>query len=150
MNAHPDAESLDEDLATADERRYDSLADALRDWKTPLENHALITRFTDAIGIDAVYARSGYIKAVRRSGGPDLRIAPGWTNGFLDEAEVVQAAGDIDRWASEGRPGVWGITHPVHGHANPGNRGGTPKREGNTCPQCGDVMPLTGVCDYCG
>ena len=59
------------------------------------------------------------MRAVRRDGGPDLRIASGWSNGFVSEEEVVQVAGDVTRWES-GRTGLWGLSHPEHGGGGQG------------------------------
>ena len=109
-----DIESTDAiDDARLGQRRYPTLTAALTERMIPLENHALITRAADGIGIALYLETSTYIRAVRREGGPDIRIAWGWTNGFRSEDEILTLVGDVQRWRS-GRKGLWGVTHPVN------------------------------------
>lgn len=54
------------------------------------------------IGVTAHYGRSGYIKAVRSGIGPDLDIAGA---------------------------NLWGVDHPVHGHASSGGWNSKKTRE---------------------
>lgn len=89
--------------------RFASLSDALREHGIPLENHSFIRRFTDAIGIEAYFGTTEYIKAVRTGAGPDLNIAYGWSNGFVSEEEARLATGDTTQvWTSSRATGLGG------------------------------------------
>lgn len=131
-----------------DQRQYLGLADALRQKGATIANTAFITSLMTRIDADAYFERSSYIRAVRRSGGPDLHIAFGFTNGFRTREEIVEAVGECDIWSSKRIAGTWGVTHPdnkMHGaHGARKNQGG---REATACTVCGMLMPLSGVCD---
>ena len=128
-------------------RRFDSLEQALAAHKIPLENYAVIRRFTDAIGISGFYGTSSYIKAVRRGVGPALNINYGWTNGFVSREEAVAAAGDVEVWTSSRGTGQWGITHPVHGSPSSGGGGAAAKdRDYGTCERCFMKFTSAGNC----
>ncbi|TYL50415.1 hypothetical protein [Agromyces mariniharenae] len=128
-------------------RRYASLGEALRDKRYPLENHAHIKRFTSVVGIEGFYETTGYIRAVRADGGPDLRIYYGGTNGFVSEEEVIRAAGDeTPRGPSITRKGLWRIGHPT---GAPGRDAGARRslaREYGTCPRCFTKFSASGTC----
>jgi hypothetical protein len=106
--------------------------------RSPMENHALIRRVTEAIGIDGLYRRGSYIRATRIGGGRDIQIHAGYTNGFLSEDEILRVAGDIERWPSARARETWGITHPVNGGQR-GERGWAAgeKPDYGTCADCG-------------
>jgi hypothetical protein len=129
-------------------KQYSSLDDALTQSGVPHANRALIHRFVEGIGIAAYYETTGYIKAVRSAGGPDLRIASGWSNGFVSEAEICDVLGDVDRWLSDERVGLWGVSHPEN---QIGNGGGGPNSESvrsyGTCSECFLDLPATGQCN---
>ncbi len=132
----------------ADGRQFLHLADALRRKGTTIANTAFITQLMSRIDVDAYFERSSYIRVVRRSGGPDLHIAFGFTNGFRTREELVEAAGDRDIWPSKRIAGTWGVTHPDNKmHSAHGSRMNRTGRDGTACPICGMVMPLSGVCD---
>lgn len=103
-----DAE-LEDDSAGA-EQEYVSLDQALADRRIPLSNHDIIRRAVVVAGIERYTGRSGYIKAHRAAGGPMLRIAYGFTNGFVSREEAL-SVGNVTPWCS-GRKGLWGIEHP--------------------------------------
>jgi hypothetical protein len=129
-------------------KQYSSLDDALTQSGVPHANRALIHRFVEGIGIAAYYETTGYIKAVRSDGGPDLRIASGWSNGFVSEAEICDVLGDVDRWLSDERVGLWGVSHPEN---KIGNGGGGPNSESvrsyGMCSICFLDLPATGQCN---
>lgn len=97
--------------ATGRQAPYASLDAALEGHSIPLENRELIRRITSRLPIDGYYSRAGYIKATRTDSPRALHIAPGYTNGFLSEAEILETAGDVERWESS-RRGLWGVSHP--------------------------------------
>jgi hypothetical protein len=53
-----------------------SLTELLAKSKIPVENHAIVRKLTNAIGVTGYYQRSGYIQAVRREPGlcPSCRM----------------------------------------------------------------------------
>lgn len=128
-------------------RRYASISHALKERRIPLGNHNLIRRFVDAIGIAEIYGTTGYIRAVRLGGGPDLRIASGWSNGFVSEEEVVQVAGDVERWESDARTGLWGLSHPEHGGGGQGGSTSRALRQYGVCPVCHIERRANGSCE---
>lgn len=134
----------------ATNRIFRSLADALAAHRIPDENHALIRRLCEHVGIERFEDRTGYIKAVRGDGGPALQINYGWTNGFRSEIEVRTAVGDdASYWESGRGTELWGVTHPVN---NIGHGGGGPAKDvadHGTCPNCFLELPATGICDNC-
>lgn len=145
--AAPFDETEGADDSAVDARRYGSLSEALRDRRIPVENHTLIGRLTDAIGIAAYFERGAYIRADRRDGGPSLTINSGWTNGFVSEDEIVAAAGDVERWPSSRGTGQWGVTHPVHGPGGGGaGVGKHEKRSYGTCDKCFMEFSAQGTC----
>jgi hypothetical protein len=135
---------------SAVDRVFLSLPDALAAHRIPIENHALIRRFCDHLNIERYEGRSGYIKAVRRDGGPSLQINYGWTNGFNSEVEARAAVGDdASCWASTRGTGLWGVTHPIHSIGNGGGGTQTTHVDYGTCPQHFLKLPANGVCDDC-
>ncbi|MGO2747006.1 hypothetical protein [Microbacterium sp.] len=142
----PDSSADRSQPASAGRRKYESLDQALQSFRVPLENHALIRRFVETVGISALYQTSGYIKAVRSGGGPDLHIAYGWSGGFISEDEVIDVAGDVHRWESS-RKGLWGITHPANrGSASAGASSSREHRDYGTCPECFMTFHANGSC----
>jgi len=147
---YPDVHEIEATEAIDDarlgQRRYRSLAAALMERMIPTENHWLITRATDGIGIELYLETSSYIRAVRRGGGPDIRIAWGWTNGFRSEEEVLATVGDVQRWRS-GRNGLWGITHPVNrAWSSEGASSRHVQRDYAICPRCTLMLAANGTC----
>lgn len=135
------------DAEGGDSTRYLSLDQALMLRRIPLENHALIRRAVAHLGIVEFYGTSAYIRGVRPSGGPDIRIASGWSNGFVSEDEVLSALGDVERWPSGRAPGnLWGITHPKHGAGRSGGPQFGSKRDYGTCPECTMAFHANGTC----
>lgn len=128
-------------------RKYSSLEDALTGFGIPHRNSAFIRKFVEAIGVSGFYATTGYIKAVRLAGGPDLHIASGWSNGFCSEAEILNVLGDVDRWGDDERPRVWGVSHPENriGHGG-GGPASSNQRDYATCPVCFTVFSANGFC----
>lgn len=131
-------------------RIFTSLRDALAAYRIPEENHTLIRRFCEHLGIVDYEERAGYIKAVRPDSGPALQINFGWTNGFRSEEEAHAAAGaDAKVWPSDRATGLWGVTHPLNAI---GHGGGGPEKAApdyGTCPNCFLTLPATGACDNC-
>ena len=145
--AEHDVEALDDvDDARLGQTHYRSLSTALNERMIPLENHALITRVAEGIGIALYLETSTYIRAVRREGGPDIRIAWGWTNGFRSEDEVLATVGDVQRWRSD-RRGLWGITHPVNrAWSNETASARHVQRDYAICPRCTLMLAANGTC----
>lgn len=137
-----------------DPQEFSSLDDALAGTTIPMENLPWIREITRRIDISSFVRTSVYVKAIRAGGGPDLRIAYGWTGGFTSPDEARDALGDLgpealDVWPSK-RKGLWGITHPVsrgYDGRDAGTR--TVERERGVCPECFMQLPETGVCDTC-
>jgi len=89
------------------------------------------------------------IVADRTNGQPPLRIAPGWTNGFVSESEATELCGTGQTiWESERARGMWGVSHPKNWGSS---SGGVSKgeRDYGSCPACGYALPATGKCDDC-
>lgn len=128
--------------------QYLSLDDAFTRTRMPDRNRQFIRTFVESIGISAFYATTGYIKAVRASEGPDLRIASGWSNGFISEAEILAALGDVERWGNGDRAPFWGVSHPVHriGHGGGGLAARLPRTYG-ACPDCFMEYSASGRCN---
>ena len=137
------------DMSEVDGRQFDSLNDALRVVRIPIENHRFIQRWVDSVGIGSFFERGSYIRAVRRGAGPALEIHSGYTNGFVSEEEVVQALGDERMWPSNRGTGQWGVTHPKAGHARNGVPKGTHPDYG-TCPECFVAFSAAGTCSCVG
>lgn len=130
--------------------QYASLDDALAKFGIPDRNRAFIRKFMGGIPIAGYYETSGYIKAVRANGGPDLNIASGWSNGFESEAEIIELLGDVERWGDGDRFPLWGVSHPEnrigHGGGGPSSSG---PRDYGTCPTCFTGFSASGQC-ACG
>lgn len=94
--------------------RWETLDQVFQANDIPMENWPFIQRIVQHIGIDHYEGiKSGrYIKAIRRDGRRMLKIAYGYTAGFLTEEEAVAAAGDVARDPSSA--GGWYVEHPVN------------------------------------
>lgn len=123
-------------------------SDVLR--RIPADNKPVVNRILDAIPVQHFEQTSAYVRADRTDGRPPLRIAYGWVNGFADRDEAVAAAGQgLDYWPSDERAPLWGLWMPENNnHDSSGN--GPRRAEQRPCPTCGELMPLTNVCDFCG
>lgn len=127
-------------------RAYASIDDALRDHKIPVENHDLIRRVVRDLGGTTVQERSQYIR-VDRPNGPPLQIAYGWTSGLTkDEADRYRGIAE-EVWPSDGRPGLYGLTHPVHGAPSSGGGDGRIERDHGRCAVCGMARAANGSCN---
>jgi len=121
------------------------------DFNLPLENRDFVRAFVNAIGITGCEVTPSYIKAVRTDGKRPLNIAPGWSNGFIDEAEARAATGDtMPVWDEPTRKGVWGVSHPINwiGRNGSSTRNGKPVDFG-LCPVHGQQLAGTGKCWMC-
>lgn len=134
--------------ATGRQAPYDSLDAAFEGHSIALENRELIRKVMSKLPIDGYYSRAGYIKATRTDSPRAMHIAPGYTNGFLSEAEILETAGDVERWESD-RHGLWGLSHPENRMRDGGARRSAYQRVSVDCPTCGLELPLTGVCGEC-
>lgn len=124
-------ETVDETLAHP---RY-SLSDGFRDFSIPLENHAEIRRFCDAIGISEFKPLSTAIKAVRADGKRALYIYWGWTGYFQSAEEARAAVGEHVHTVKSG-PG-WYITHTLTKVTGaPVNIAASKKRDYGVCDTC--------------
>ncbi|WIE82824.1 hypothetical protein [Curtobacterium sp. MCPF17_021] len=127
-----------------------AIHDVLR-W-VPTANQPTVERIVERIGIATFHETQDYIRAERADGKPPLRIAKGWVNGFTDQDEAVTSGGPGNpTWQSIERHPLWGLWMPEN---NAHDGGGTKRRqaEQQRCPNpgCGELMPLTNVCDFCG
>jgi len=134
--------------ATGRQAPYASLDAAFEGHSIPLENRELIRKIVSALPVDGFYSRAGYIKATRTDSQRALHIAPGYTNGFLSEEEVVATVGDVERWRSK-RKGLWGISHPENRIREGSDRRSSVRHAAASCPECGLELPRTGICAMC-
>ena len=95
-------------------RRYATLDEALDAFRMPAANRAFIAEYLRLVDPIGYYGRSGYIKVIRRDGGPAIQIHAGHATGFQSEAELRLTVGDeAPVWESDRGSGLWGVTHPV-------------------------------------
>jgi hypothetical protein len=134
--------------ADSDDRRFTSLQHALDVHRIPAENHHLITEFTQALGIEGYYGRTGYIKAVRQDGKPALQIHSGYTNGFQSAEEANHPGIGGSPWKSGRGTKLWGISHPSN-RLRSGNKRSNQKRHFGHCPSHGYELNARGECDAC-
>lgn len=113
-------ESVESSDENREINRFDSLSAALQAKRIPIENHESTRRLTSLIEVAAYFETSADIKAVRARNGPDLRIAYGWSNGSTSADEVLSVLPEADVWPSGSGHDLWGYSHPVGGHGNPG------------------------------
>lgn len=93
---------------------WNSAASAFLAYGYPDENLKLIRRIAESLGIEryeSINSRA-YLKAIRSDRNRPLQIHMGYTVGFTSEQEVLDTAGDVDRWKRSN--GTWGVTHPVN------------------------------------
>ena len=128
-----------------------SLDRAMDDFKLPMENREFVREFAIAIGIEGCAVTSAYIKVIRTDGGPDVRIASGYSNGFVDEAEALRVTGGAHPvWASEKRKGFWGVDHPLGGRpSSTASRARQEERSFGTCERHFQPNLPTGNCWMC-
>jgi hypothetical protein len=124
-----------------------TVQDLLR--RTPVTNRPTVSRILEGIPIAAFTLAGYYVRADRADGKPPLRIASGWVNGFTnrDEAVVVGGPG-LEYWASNERAPLWGVWMQENS-ARDGSSTSRRRLEQQPCPNCGELMPLTNVCDFC-
>lgn len=143
-------------------RRYASLDDALAGFRMPAGNHEFIKKYLVAIDPIGFYPRGGYIKVIRRDGGPAVQIHTGYATGFQSEAELRLTVGDeAEVWESDRGTGLWGVTHPNSQRERARGATGSssapspaeakravpvaePERE--LCLECFELRSLTGQC----
>ena len=129
-----------------------TLDDGFRQLQIPLVNQRFVRHIVNVIGIDRFLSTSTYLRAVRSEGGPDLRIAYGWTNGFVSRDEARRAAGDaaeIDPSPDRAGHGLFGVRHPENkirdsSEASVGKQAGM-----SFCTQCGYALLGDGTCENC-
>lgn len=105
-------------------RRFASLDEALTEFRMPAENRAFVEQYLGLVDPIGYYGRSGYIKVIRRDGGPAIQIHVGYATGFRTESELKLTVADADIWESDRGAGLWGVTHPVgqRGRESAGSR----------------------------
>ena len=115
-------------------REYSSLEDALRQFPWwPTANVDVIRQIAEEIAIARIYTppRSGYIGLVPEAGGPIVSIHSGSLAGLRNElGKRYWKELPVNRIRD-------GDSNQI-GHA-----------EGDPCPECGIVLPISGPCDYC-
>ena len=115
-------------------REYASLEDALRQFPWwPTANVDVIRQIAAEIEIVRIYTppRSGYIGLVPEDGGPIVSIHSGYVAGLRNELGK--------RYWKE---------LPVN-RIRDGDSAQIGHPEGDPCPECGIVLPISGPCDYC-
>ncbi len=121
--------------------------DVLR--RTAHANRSTVSRILEHVDVSAFHEKATYVRADRADGYPPLRIASGWVNGFTDRDEAIAAGGPgLVVWQSDERAPLWGCgcrrTAPATVAPVTDRRAAQ-----QPCPDCGDLMPLTNVCDTC-
>jgi hypothetical protein len=150
----PDDSSHEErpaDLGTPTSRtgqEFCSWAQASKHFVVPRENRDFIAHICERIGVERFVpiASDGYLKAIRRDGRADLRIHPGYTNGFLSQEEARSVTGsDANVWESA-RKGLWGVSHPVNQIGQGSGVRSKKERDYGLCPH-NLALPASGVCE---
>ena len=123
-----------EGLESPSRRRYfESFDDALTEFPLVMENRSAVREFLADRDYEKFYIPEGgsYIAAVPRG----RRTADFFHHGYI--------------WFRDAENNGHMHWLPVNkGHAGGYSRR-RPEREASTCPNCGSVMPLSGVCDFC-
>lgn len=131
-------------MADGTSTRQDVLSDL------PVANRSTVNRILDYIQISSFHPTSSYVRAEREDAKPPLRIASGWVNGFIDRDEALDACGPgFTPWKSDERRELWGVSLPENS-LRAGGSTSDRRAEQQPCPTCGDLMPLSNVCDFCG
>lgn len=139
-----------------EQRRFESLEEALRAKRFDPENDELIQRFTSKIGIKAYYEHGKGIQARRVGFGPHLEIMPGQTTGFTSQDEVVRTTAWGDYWYIEPKS-IWAIKHPVEATvvkvrepraraATQGRPAAVEEKDYGVCPECFTQFSASGTC----
>jgi len=129
-----------------------SIDRAMESFPIPLENREFIRNFVARVGVKGcLVVGHSYIRALRTYGQRDLNIASGWSNGFVDEAEALAlTGGNHPVWHDNGRPGTWGVSHPLNWiRDGSGVRGATAPRDFGRCMKHGQPLLATGNCWQC-
>lgn len=126
-------------------QRETTLERYFQDRDTPMANRELIRSMMEQVGIERYEQLGSYLKAVRSSGGRDLQVHFGWTNGFTSEAEALAAIEGhaVAVWRSQRG---WGVSHHVTGS---GHEPGKDVRQFDAygfCPKCFLSITATGAC----
>lgn len=127
-------------------RRYATLAEALAAFRMPPENHEFIEKYLSLVDPIGYYGRSGYIKVIRRDGGPAVQIHTGYATGFQAEAELRLTVGEAEIWESDRGKGLWGVTHPV---AQRTRESGAGRASGASPRPAAAVEPQHEICMEC-
>src|SRR4051794_2749007 len=114
---------------------YAAIDDAMEAFSTPEENRPLIRRIADELKLARFSLTSGYIKAERADGGPLLRIASGWSNGFLSKEEAMQFVSEDEIGACYEREALFSISLPKNS-LRAGNGSTSQDRDYGICPDC--------------
>ena len=97
---------------TGNSRPYRNLAEALRAHRIDPVNHDFIGAIAEAVGISTYIDRGRYIEAIRRGEGAALHTGRTYTNGFVEDEQVVVAGRVLPLAPSEGRAPYFYVTHP--------------------------------------
>ena len=140
-------------------RRYASLAEALDAFRMPEANRAFVEQYLGLVDPIGFYGRSGYIKVIRRDGGPAIQIHAGYATGFQSESELRLTVGEgAEVWESDRGTGLWGVTHPVAqrgresgsgrstGAASRAAKPATAEIEREICMDCFEEKSFSGQC----
>lgn len=93
-------------------RPYRSLTEALRAHRVPVQNYDFITALVAAVGVTALIDRGRYIEALRGADQAALHIGRTYTNGFVENEQVVVGSATLRLQPSEGREPYWYVIHP--------------------------------------
>lgn len=109
-------------------------------------NRSTVSRILEHVDVSAFREKATYVRA---DGRLPLRIAAGWVNGFTDQDEAIAAGGPgLVVWQSIERAPLWGLWMPENS-ARDGGTATARRATQQTCSNCGELMPLTNVCDSC-
>jgi len=134
---------------TSGKRQFDTLDEALRKQGIPFENYGIIHTIVGNIPMARYEETSGGIRAVRQGDGSDLIFKSGYTTGF-DTREEAAAASEDGPVHPNSKTGVnWLVAHPRNSLNDGGWTMGGRDKPASLCPTCGNVVPATGICDFC-
>lgn len=131
-------------------RVFETFEEALCVQRLPLENYAIMHRIVEHIPMLRFEASGGFVRGIRADGLHDLLFKSGYSTGFSSREEGELASG-IECHPNSKTGVNWLVWHPLNSGRD-GNSGSSARRERREklCPQCGFVLPGTGVCDECG
>jgi len=135
-------------------RPYRNLDEALRAHRIDPANAAFIAGIVDAVGITSLIDRGRYIEAIRRGDGAPLHIGKTYTNGFVEDEQIVVGSATLRLQPSEGRAPYFYVSHPSEFRPlTPVKAATRAKRASASAPVKPKAKPVAerdyGVCEVC-